>query len=93
MRTIGHPYTRMLHSAKERCRSLLLTVREENFMEHTLWKHLKEFMLGMGDVVVIAPRRNYVRPRTNGFAADQYRLRRDVRRVGQDIRVALERHG
>lgn len=55
-------------------------------------EHLLNLFAGMGRVLELAPERDYIRPR-GGFAADAAALRGDVRRVGNDLKQALQRHG
>lgn len=49
---------------------------------------LRRFFVGMGRVLVLAPERDYLRPR-GGFAADAAALRGDARRVGDDLKREL----
>lgn len=46
----------------------------------------------MGRVLMLAPERDYVRPR-GGFARDVAALRGDVRRVGRDMKRVAKQHG
>lgn len=55
-------------------------------------EHLRNLLAGMGRVLMLAPERDYVRPE-RGFARDAAALRGDARRVGDDLKLGLDRHG
>lgn len=55
--------------------------------------HLRNFLDGFAQAISFGvPQRTYQVTR-GGFQRDQEKLRRDVKRVGQNLRKALQRHG
>ena len=53
-------------------------------------KIIRNLLRGVGSAMEIAPVGHYVR---RGFSDDANSLRSDWRRVGDDMRKALEKHG
>lgn len=53
---------------------------------------VKEVRVGMGQVLVISPDRAYVRTPKNGFLIDNANLRSDVKKVGRDLKVTVQRY-
>ena len=55
-------------------------------------EHLRNLLAGMRRVLVLEGGRDYVRPQ-GGFARDRAALAGDARRVGENLRRAVARHG
>ncbi|SPA44859.1 hypothetical protein [Cupriavidus taiwanensis] len=56
-------------------------------------KHLKRFLVGVRQVLVISPPVEYQRPGKKGFSRDAEALRGDARKVGKNLRKTINRHG
>ena len=52
--------------------------------------HLKNILAGLASVLVIAPDSDYIHPQRGGFARDARRMRKDVQRLGSDMRRVTE---
>lgn len=59
-------------------------------MNISVWRHVRNFLMGIGSTVEIAPRRVYMRPGRSGFRRDVAALRKDHAKVGDDVRSALK---
>lgn len=59
----------------------------------TLRNCLREVATGIGSVLEIAPRRDYIYPGTTGFSKDRAKLHGDARKVRKDFAKAAARHG
>ncbi len=59
-------------------------------MGKALKRMVAEFSAGASQVLVMAPRRDYVQPAKNGFAADHAQLRQDAKKVGNELKKKLK---
>lgn len=53
-------------------------------------KHIKNFLFGFGQALVISPDREYTRPSRSDLKSDATRLRGDTKAVGSDLRKKLK---
>lgn len=59
-------------------------------MNTSIWRHMRNFLAGLGSTIEVAPRRVYMRPGRGGFRRDVAALRKDHRKVGDDVRAAIK---
>ena len=56
-------------------------------------EHIKNFLKGAGQVLVLDTGSQYIRPSRNGFSSDMALLKGDARRVASDLNKVTKKYG
>jgi hypothetical protein len=61
-------------------------------MGEKIIKFVAEIRRGMGQAMVVAPDRAYIRPAANGFLTDHSNLNKDARAVGRGLKKQVKQY-